>query len=248
MPKDVYDLLDPTQLSKGRRHFRNKNGTLHPSLVSAWPQCPAEHHSEAAAKHQFQNSWANSLQPPMPQEVYESLSPVQRQKGYRHFIATETLHPDLASSWSNCPSEHRGNPQPKLGRPIDPASEWHQLKTEFPLASDAVLKRKQAELKRSRSRFDAHAQTKVVVNVDALRTWLLLFPTDRRFVMARKVLSRAMSNPERVILNFHWRRFDVGRMYAGPWASLASMDRSSRAVALIGSALLDVDFNNAHPR
>ena len=248
MPKDVYDLLTPTQKGTGRRHFRTKNA-LHPSLVSAWPQCPTEHRSEAAVSHQFENSWANSLKPPMPRSVYSSLSDSQRDKGYRHFFSTETLHPDLVSSWPNCPPKHRGNPQPKPGRPVDEASEWHQLKKEFPLASDGELKRRQAELKRSRSRSDAHAQTKVVINVDALRKWLMLFNTsDRRFVMARKVLSRAMSNPERVILNFHWRRFDVGRMYAGPWASLASMDRSSRAVALIGSALLDVDFNNAHPR
>ena len=66
--------------------------------------------------------------------------------------------------------------------------------------------------------------------------------------MARKVLRRALDAPQHVIINTHWRRYGIGRMYAGPWASLASMDRHSRAVALIGAALLDVDFNNAHPR
>lgn len=250
MPKDVYDLLTSTQKDQGRRHFR-RTQQLYPRLVSAWPQCPPQHcpNPEPKVSHQFKNSWASKLHPPMPKNVYDSLSKTKQRQGQRHFSDHKCLHPDIAKLWPNCPTQHLGNSQPKLGRPVDPASEWHQLRQEFPLADDAELKRKQAELKKIKSRIPAHAQTKVQINVDALQHWLSLFNTsDRRFIMARKVLRRALANPTNTIINIHWRRFGIGRMYAGPWASLASMDRSSRAVALIGVALLDLDMNNAHPR
>ena len=117
--------------------------------------------------NQFATSWASKLTPPMPKAVYSLLSEAQVRKGRRHFQDHQSLHPDLVSAWPNCPSEHQSNPQPKLGRPVDEESQWHQLRTEFPSASDSELKRKHSELARSQTREDANAHTEVVINVDA---------------------------------------------------------------------------------
>ena len=246
VPYKVFQTWDDRQKKKGQTHC-SRHGVLHPELAKH-PSLPDSlRNTQPLVPASFKGCWAEKLG--IPFEVYRLWDHKQKDKGSWYFRThNKHLHPELAKA-DGVPARLQGAPPIRQGRP--PIGRWSQLRAENLGASEGALRRLYNAELRARSRVDAHISTSCVINVAALKKWLV-DPDNKHQACARRLLDLAERIPgpseHKRIVHEHWQRHGVGRLFAEPWASLASVDRKSRAVALFGFLVWDFDLENAHPR
>ncbi len=84
------------------------------------------------------------------------------------------------------------------------------------------------------------------LNVELLRDWLEL-ELDRTPHITKALLERLESHDAALSWQY-WKRHDVGRLFADPWPSLASMNRDARAVVCYNTDVIDLDMSACHHR
>ncbi len=85
------------------------------------------------------------------------------------------------------------------------------------------------------------------LNVPLLRRWCDL-DLDRTPHITRDLLAKLESHPHALSWRYYRSGGGMGRLWADPWSSLASMTRDARAVLCFGTDVLDLDMSCCHHR
>lgn len=103
------------------------------------------------------------------------------------------------------------------------------------------------ELRRKTRAYTSHFTTVTAasLNVKLLRVWY-----DKKVDSTPRITRTVLEKLEKgIALSWrYWRTHGMGRLFADPWESIASMNRKARAVLCFGTYILDLDMSNCHPR
>jgi hypothetical protein len=85
------------------------------------------------------------------------------------------------------------------------------------------------------------------LNVELLHDWLEL-GIDSTPHITESLLAELEASPDAALSWRYWKRHGMGRLFADPWASLASMNRDARAVLCFETNVVDLDMSACHHR
>ena len=84
------------------------------------------------------------------------------------------------------------------------------------------------------------------LNVSLLRDWLALELDSTPHIT--EALLEKLESPDAELAWSYWKHHNMGRLFADPWESLASLNRKARAVLCFGTLVRDLDMSCCHHR
>ena len=119
-----------------------------------------------------------------------------------------------------------------------------------PTSHTLAIKRARKKQKSFETRAYSHHTTSVAcseLNTTLLRDWYDLDIDSTPHITSR-ILEQLESSHDAQLTWRYWKRHDMGRLFADPWESLASLNRLARAVLCFSTGILDLDMSCCHHR
>jgi hypothetical protein len=121
-----------------------------------------------------------------------------------------------------------------------------------PKSQQRAIKREHAKKRRKLNHIETHHTTHVTaseLNVPLLRSWFdLKLDRTPRITQHLLDLLEGGADADARLEWCYWRSEGMGRLFAEPWESLASMNRDARAVLCFERNVLDLDMSCCHHR